>query len=159
MVPLLAICVRSLTYRPDPSLSGSSLTQALATLFILASTAWCYTAWGMLMSWLCRRTAVAVGWTIGTLFLAAVFLPVLLLLSGPSFAVDSLWMVHPLFAFLGTMYPSAFSLPHTDPLLGATVSSAVLFVIGSLFLALLHRNMKQRAREPDRRPASRLSST
>ena len=158
MVPLLALCVRSLTYSPAPLLSGSSLTQALATLLILASTAWCYTAWGMLMSWLCHRTAVAVGWTIGTLFLATVFLPILLLLSGLSLALNSLWIVHPIFAFLGTMHPSDFSLPHTDPLLGATVSSAVLFVIGGLFLTLLHHNMKERARESDRQPTSRLSS-
>jgi ABC-type transport system involved in multi-copper enzyme maturation permease subunit len=159
MVPLLALCVRTLTYRSDPSLSGSSVTQALATLLILASTAWCYTAWGMLLSWLCRRTPVAVGWTIGTLFLATVFLPILLSLSGPSSVTDSLWIVHPLFALLGTMDPREFSPPHTDPLLPSALATSVLFVVGSVFLMILHHNMKQRARESDRWHNARASNT
>jgi ABC-type transport system involved in multi-copper enzyme maturation permease subunit len=62
LVPLLALCLRGLTYQSQMQV-GISVTQAVSTLLILTATAWCYTAWGMLLSWLCRRTSVAIGWT------------------------------------------------------------------------------------------------
>jgi ABC-type transport system involved in multi-copper enzyme maturation permease subunit len=146
-VPLLVLCVRGLSYRPASSPSGVALNQAVGTLLVLGSTAWCYTAWGMLMSWLCRRTSVAVGWTIGTLFLATVFVPILLSLSGPSPALDFLWFVHPLFIFFAVMEPQEWSLSKANPLLYAVVAALVLFAAGSTFLAVLQHNMRERARE------------
>jgi hypothetical protein len=132
-------------------LRSISLTQAFATLLILAATAWCYTAWGMWMSWLCRRTPVAIGWTIGTMFFATVLLPITLTISGSSSLSQLLWLVHPLYAFFGTMEPDEFQRGNSDPLPYAAGYSLILFFAGCAILLLLHRNMKDRAREPDTR--------
>jgi ABC-type transport system involved in multi-copper enzyme maturation permease subunit len=78
--PLLLPCISP----PFSSRSGAvnnhgvSLLQALASLGIVAATAFACALWGMWWSWRCKRTVTAVGWTLGSLFFLQVFFPVFL---------------------------------------------------------------------------------
>lgn len=144
-VPLLALCVRGVDYRPG--LESVSLTQAAAAFGVIAATAWCYTAWGMLISWHCRRTAAAVGWTLGTLFLANVFMPLFF-----GRASDSSFQPIAALAQLAS--------PDADSARNAIIAVATLFVAGCVFLAVLHGAMRRRARERDaKRGAARQQSS
>ena len=58
---------------------GIPLERAFVIVCILAATAWCSTAVGMLISWLSRSTAAAIGWTLAVYLLLMVFLPGLLM--------------------------------------------------------------------------------
>jgi hypothetical protein len=163
LLPLLALCVRGVSYEFSDSYTqpGISLTQAIGTLLILTATAWCYTAWGMLMSWLCRRTPLAVGWTVGTLFLSVVFVPILLAISSSS--TESLWPVHPVMALIAVSSPSSgnnvFTAGPVDPLAPAIVSAGCLWVMGALCLLVLRHAMRHRARELDRQNHSGAART
>ncbi len=137
-LPLLALCVRSvrvLGYGRD----GIALTQAAASFGVIAATAWCYTAWGMLISWHCRRTTVAVGWTLGTLFLSNVFLPIFLGMAD----LDFLAFCQP----IGALAQVASS--DAESARGALIGIATLFGAGCVSLLLLHSAMYHRARERD----------
>jgi len=73
-LPVLLPC--ALLPRTNSDLFGDrALTAAMAVL-IVAVAAWCCTAWGLLLSWLCRRTAIAISWTLVTVFLGFVVLPI-----------------------------------------------------------------------------------
>ncbi len=99
--PLLLPCVR-----PDASfkstLDGVNLVQAVLCAGIIAAAAVCYTLWGMVWSWRCRKTAAAVGWSLGTLFLALVFTPMFvvagLVQGGNGGLDDPIWFFHPFVA-------------------------------------------------------------
>lgn len=54
------------------------LLNALAMLALIFCTAFNYNAWGLWISWRCRSTAAATGWTLGTLFLSMTVLPIVL---------------------------------------------------------------------------------
>jgi hypothetical protein len=153
LLPLLVLCIRGVSFEFSSSYSqqGISLTQAIASVLIIAATAWCYTAWGMLLSWLCRRTPLAVGWTVGTLFLATVFVPILLAISDST--LQNMWAVHPVLALIMVSDPGSglSDLMPTDPLWPALVSAGCLWLMGALFLLVLHASMRHRARELDRR--------
>jgi ABC-type transport system involved in multi-copper enzyme maturation permease subunit len=103
--PLLLPCVR-----PDisfkSSLNGVNVVQAALCAGIIAATAICYTLWGMIWSWRCRTTAAAVGWSLGTLFMALVFVPIFIVAGllqgnqrGPQ---DAVWFFHPFVALAFT---------------------------------------------------------
>ena len=65
-------------WRPDEGGSEVPLAHAVVTLLIVTAAGFCYTAWGLLISWLCRRTAVAIGWTLGTIIMGLIFGPLVM---------------------------------------------------------------------------------
>lgn len=73
--PLLLPAAMFEGMRNVTSTSGLDVVKIVFTIAILASTAICYTLWGMFWSWRTKRTSVAVGWTLGTLFFILVFAP------------------------------------------------------------------------------------
>jgi ABC-type transport system involved in multi-copper enzyme maturation permease subunit len=98
--PLLLPCVR-----PDiafkNTLNGVNVVQAVLCAGIIAATAICYTLWGMVWSWRCRKTATAVGWSLGTLFFALVFVPLFIVvgLFQDGREMDNpIWLFHPFVA-------------------------------------------------------------
>ncbi|HVF10219.1 MAG TPA: ABC transporter permease subunit, partial [Abditibacteriaceae bacterium] len=77
-LPVLLPCaLLSATSINDPSGDsfGAKTLSALATVLVVAGAGWCCTAWGLLLSWLCRRTAVAISWTLVTLAGGLIVLP------------------------------------------------------------------------------------
>ncbi|MBV9865582.1 MAG: ABC transporter permease [Abitibacteriaceae bacterium] len=126
---------------------------AVVALLLIFATAWCYTIWGMMLSWLCRRTAVATIWTLGTLFAANAFLPPLidLYINRPYSSYYSgeakqilLYCWHPFLAFSWmtdtTRHP---------PLAFALLVCAVLFITGCGLMVLLMHLMQDAPRERD----------
>jgi ABC-type transport system involved in multi-copper enzyme maturation permease subunit len=99
--PLLLPCISpSWTTRGVlDSDSRIAISQVLATLGVVSATAFAYALWGMWWSWRCKRTVVAVGWTLGSLFFLLVFFPLFLdvALSRAigSNAHEWLWSLHP----------------------------------------------------------------
>lgn len=145
--PLLLPCIRSLTFTGGMArgvmLTGISLTQALATGLVFGSMAWCYTIWGMLISWWCRRMATAIGWTLGTLFFLNALLPIFIGLaagSGAPFEFFRFW--HPLVA-LAFLVDRRHLLPHRSVLGDGLGLATVLGIIGGLLLWHLHRAMSR----------------
>lgn len=69
--PALLLCIRGVT----SARHGVSVVQALLVLILVFATVWCYTMISMTYSWLARKTPVAAGWTIATLFAINVILP------------------------------------------------------------------------------------
>lgn len=124
---------------------GVAPLPAIITPFLLLATVWCYALWGMVLSWLCRRTAVATVWTLGSLFALDVFIPALF---GTS--ENSLWMCwNPFIVLSGLADESS-----RHPLLRySCLSCALLFLIGSGLLALLIRLMRDAPRERDQHGA------
>jgi ABC-type transport system involved in multi-copper enzyme maturation permease subunit len=100
--PLLVPCVR-----PDvsfsPAQNGVNVLQAVLCGSIIASTAICYTLWGMFWSWRSRKTATAVGAGLGSLFFILVFAPLFLVAgliqSHSSGWQEAVWFFHPFVAF------------------------------------------------------------
>lgn len=102
MWPLLLPCVRW-------SGSGVPFTTALSTIGVLGAMTACYLAWGLWLSWRCASTALAAGWTMGSLFLILILGPVLLgqVVSLPS--GSAFWAWHPfvVIALLSVRAPHA----------------------------------------------------
>lgn len=159
--PLLLMCVSTVTYQGEIVFNGGysniggysvfyvSLTQAVATLLILTSAAWCCTACGMIFSWFCRRTPTAVGWTLGTLG----FLSVVALLAPTAWdprvpmavsrEVMRLW--HPV-AALGVLAARAGRASVT---FDGVSSALIIFVLGWILLAILRRDIERRIDRED----------
>ncbi len=106
--PLLLPCI-SLGPTTDNSFGvtqthnyGVSPAQALATVLIFVGTAWSHTLFGLWVSWRCAKTAVAVGWTLGSLFGLYVLMPVFLAFaSRPGLDLATLWgLTNPVAALL-----------------------------------------------------------
>jgi ABC-type transport system involved in multi-copper enzyme maturation permease subunit len=97
--PLLLPCIAPPSFAGKSS-SGVSLPEALASLGIVATTAFCYALWGMWWSWRCKRTVTSVGWTLGSLFLLLVFFPAFVgaALSRFTNGDDWIWSFHPFVA-------------------------------------------------------------
>jgi len=70
--PLLLSCV--FPYDAGRMNSVAPLT-ALVSLVVLGAAAWSFAAFGILLSWLCRRTVGALCWTIGSLIVVYVIGP------------------------------------------------------------------------------------
>jgi len=140
--PLLLPCIRSVSEDVNSSPRGLALTQALATVLIIGTTAWCYTAFGMLCSWRARSTSTAVGATIGLIFMSLTFVP---LLSGliTYRAYDLVFLYHPIVAM------SRLAGPYTGLSFAATGMSAVLYGLGWVFLGMLQKSICSNRRERD----------
>ena len=152
--PLLLLCIRSIYYVGDAS--GISLSQAVATLAIIGTTAWCYTVVGMLFSWLCRRTVAAVGWTLATLLAVNLFLPMFLQPFNRYRYDGADWtlLINPLVALVKVVEPRSLdrssSAPLWDqPVPGTLLTTLLLSAIGCVLLIILHGFMWKRARQRD----------
>jgi ABC-type transport system involved in multi-copper enzyme maturation permease subunit len=180
--PIMAVCVDYTRWSHARDGFGNyspsvSLSQATATLCILAAAGWCYAAWGMLISRLCRHTASATAWTLATLLVALVGVPFLL----ESLGLDekfygmllrtnsSYWHVwrlvplflrlwHPVFA-MASLHTAPYSYigPYYygdnlfTPAAAGFISAGVLFIIGWVLLAVLHFLLRHAAFEETRR--------
>jgi hypothetical protein len=78
-LPLLPVLAFYVNYRFAPQPNGAygvPLLQAVATLFIFAGAGAFCTAWGLFLSSLCTRTLPAVGWTLATVLLLLILVPI-----------------------------------------------------------------------------------
>ena len=156
--PILLLCVRSVD-QPDAAATrsiwlqpGVTLVQTVGALLVCAATAWCYTAWGMFLSWRCRNTSAATGWVIGTLFVPLVVIPALAGTVGAgSVSTDArlemfVGVFHPFYALNGLVYQR-----HPLPVIDAVTLTAALcvmlhIVVGGVLLVLLQRSMQHGTR-------------
>ena len=74
------------------SYTGGQAMEVVASLAVLASSAFATTAWALLMSWLCRKTVTAVSWTIVSLFAFHFGTPLLLPWMKTLWMVSREWM-------------------------------------------------------------------
>jgi len=145
--PLMALCTdyTHLLYRYD---RGMPLEQAVAALLITGASIWFCTAWGMLFSWPCKRTAAATGWALSTLCGALVMVPLFAsLIAGHRFDTATWWWLwHPVFALarlLDSGRPGSLAI--------GLLSALIIFGAGCCLLAILHVAMRDGVREKDRR--------
>jgi hypothetical protein len=148
--PLLLSCINKVVFVPPKNYtsSGISLTQAVATILIVFATAWCCTAWGMWFSWRCRRTAAALGWTIGTALFALIFLPTLLSIhwSGPPGEFPGLMRYWHPYVAVGLLFDRPYAVSRTY--IGVS-TSLTLFAIGCWALLGLRHAMREGMRVPE----------
>jgi len=116
-----------------------SLSEAAATGLVMLATTWCYTAWGLLMSWLFRRTTVAVTCTLASLIVLLAVLPTYGELSRLWDSALMLYMKmwHPFFALDQIIGDPAGALWHS------LRYAVVVGGAGWLWLALLHLAMQR----------------
>ncbi|MDF2441305.1 MAG: type transport system permease protein [Abditibacteriota bacterium] len=134
--PVLAACLH-------PSLApqrGVSLHAVAATAAILGATAWCYSAWGMLLSWRCAKTSSATLWAMGSLVAADIFVPLVAGAIAPRswVAATNIWY-NPSLALLQMMDANSESLLWSR----AAPVSLFLLAAGMLFLGILHTLMRR----------------
>lgn len=144
--PLMIPCIRYVEYSgPNYGPRFSiTLVQAVATLLIVSATAWCYTLWGMFWSWKCRHTTAAIGWTIGTLFFALVFVPFFFQSAFSSSPGNNpLSFFHPLIA-LGYVADSGRAI--IPP---SILCSFLLLIAGCVLLVWLYLDLSTHIREKD----------
>ena len=146
--PLLLACMSD--FSTDNRFNARiTLGEIIGVALILFSTAWCYTAWGMLLSWWCRRTVNAVSWALFTIFFAVVIIPTMEELRG-SYGYNPLTdallkflpLCHPFLA-MGKLYSPPDG-PHALAIGAAT--AACLMALGSAILTVLYFSMKRQVR-------------
>ena len=113
---------------------------AIASILVLLATAWNLTAFGMLVSWQCRRTAAATGWVIGALLFGYLLAPIFTGILG-EFNEDWLRWWHPFLALDATRSNG------DKGVLQAIIGAASLFGIGCFWLLLLRGTMRDGVRE------------
>lgn len=154
LLAVLPPCLHHLTY-PGRDASGIALTQAIATLLIVAATAWCCAAWGMLLSWRSRSTLSALGVTLGAMLLGFGLAPMFIGLgmSGASSAAQEpsasgrLHLWHPFVALGRVLNPGEQSNILRDSL----ALTLLLLAAGLMALALLYSGARHGPREPDKK--------
>ncbi len=150
LLAVLPPCLHHLHY-PGKDASGIALTQAIATLLIVAATAWCCTAWGMLLSWRSRSTLSALGVTLGAVLLGFGLAPMFIGLGAGvpdgSSAPGALHLWHPFAAMSRVLNPGEQSNILRDSL----PATLLLLVAGVLALALLYSGARYGPREPDKK--------
>jgi len=131
--------------RQGPFSQHVAFTQWLALGAIYALSVWCYTCWGMWVSWRCGRVWVAIAATIASLVFVLVFVPIFLFLINPS-ASDGLirflfrfW--HPFFTLI-VVFTSYMMRDYRMSDIAFHLS-LVLIPTGGVFLILLHNAMKK----------------
>ena len=147
--PLLLACI--IDFTPGRGVGNhASLGEVIGTALILLSTAWCYTAWGMLFSWWCRRTIGAISWTLTTLFFVVVFVPVVLgtmigMPRGYGFGetVNLLQLWHPLVAIGRLNNPTEQS----HALIIGLTTAIALTGLGTGVLTVLYVSMRRQVRK------------
>lgn len=155
LCPLLLPCVSWGTHTAGYHYYEISPEQAVGTVLITAASAWCYTCWGLLISWRFRRAWIAIGTTIASLIFALIMLPTFYLMSNPgnSDTTGPLVLVHPMFGIIAL----ADSGRHANFSYGLGTTT-VLFVLGWVWLFLLHREMRHAGREKDTFRAPNLAA-
>lgn len=152
MLPLLLPCIAKLSYDPDGE-GGLSVTQVLASGVLFVCVACCYTLWGMLFSWWCKKTTVAIAWTMGTLLLVLLFLPALISMSRAYGSEAGFMWWHPVFAVASVVTSRR---PYQADLFTSmghvTLFVTVIYSIASVILfSLLRAMLENGARERDPR--------
>jgi hypothetical protein len=153
--PLMALCIRSVSFGSETSRTGISLTQALGTIGVLAATIWCFSAWGLFFSGICRRTPIALAWTGSTLFGALVIAPFFLSIQS---AGEEIMIFHPIAAL---QFVSVGGWPNQGQTSLGYVAVPIigLFLLGCAVLLALSYLMRNRARKSDGRHLKTRSST
>ncbi|MDQ3815881.1 MAG: ABC transporter permease [Armatimonadota bacterium] len=148
---------------------GIPFGRAVAVVCILLASGWCSTALGMLMSWLSRSTAAAIGWTLAIFCVLLIGLPGLLLagLGGsswndaanlfrpwhPALAIDILSRdpprIYEYYAYYGYSASEDLDLlnQYNRGVVLATLCPLVLLIIGGALLGLIWSFMQQRFRD------------
>jgi len=137
--------IGALTYN-----SRVPLLQTLGAVLIVTATAWCYTSWGLFISWLCRSTWVATAITLSTLLLALLAVPALLANTlGDQTTQGILGFWHP-FAALDAL--ATLDNPRTAyPAWKTTIWFVLTLVFtGCVALLILKFLMRHGPRQPDR---------
>jgi ABC-type transport system involved in multi-copper enzyme maturation permease subunit len=151
LLPLLLLCIRTVNYQPNWGANGISISQAIGTVLVLTASAFSCGSFGMLISWYCKRTSAAIGWTLGGLFTILAVLPLLWqLIATPS---GALWILHPMFGLAAVSDPRNidYALHNTDPIVISALFFLLHSVIGYVLLVLLQHAMINRAREADKK--------
>jgi ABC-type transport system involved in multi-copper enzyme maturation permease subunit len=150
--PLIIPCIRRLRYsQPGQSswqLDGMSLTQIVAGCLILLGVAWLCTCWGMLCSWYSKRTATAMGWTIGSMFLVWIFAPIFLVWTSNSFSNNDsigefMRYCHPLVALMPIVERRFPSDLRTSVIWDGVTSFMGFFLLGCLLLGIIYRELRR----------------
>lgn len=148
LCPLLLPCVSWNPDTPGYSYQEISVAQAIGTVLITAATAWCYTCWGLLLSWRFRRAWIAIGATVASLIFALIMLPTFYLMSNPRYGPDTtdfLSLFHPMFGMM-SLADSGSRHFNDSYGLGTTI---ILFSLGWVWIFLLHEGMRKAGREQD----------
>ncbi|MBV9865580.1 MAG: ABC transporter permease [Abitibacteriaceae bacterium] len=149
LCPLLIPCISWLNWNTYEHREEVTLYRAVGTIFILASAAWCYTCWGLLLSWCFRRAWIAVGVTIATLIFALIMVPTFCFMSNnsnDSGIIGFLHWWHPLFGMIVLSENEWHWSERTSLFLETPLA---LFLLGWVWLFLLRRNMNNAIREKD----------
>lgn len=141
LTPLLLPNIARFSLAPQTDY-GIAPLQALITILLLFATVWCYAIWGMLLSWLCKRTAVATVWTLGSLFALDVFIPALI-----NDGSNSPWLGWNPFIVLSWL-AGDYKMHHV-PLFYSGLACVALLSSGGGLLALLIHLMRDAPRERD----------
>jgi len=120
-----------------------SIDRAIMVVASMLATLWWVTAYSLYLSWFFKRTAAAIGWALGSLTFAMVFVPIILvmLLSGSpgSGLEDILTATHPLVQVVAMLDQSEFDRSGGAAALGIVVS----FIAGWVWIGLLHTSMNR----------------
>jgi ABC-type transport system involved in multi-copper enzyme maturation permease subunit len=159
LLPMLLPCITGIAHTVDAH-RGISVVQILAAILLCCATAWCYTMWGMLFSWWCRKSTVAVTWTLGTLLFLLLFLPTLASINSLESSVsdDFFRWWHPFFALEAIAFnsPPASNIWAIDYNFGQlAIICGVLGISGLIMFFLLRHFLKHGARERDAHVAPR----
>jgi hypothetical protein len=141
VLPLMLVCIQ---YKHGGGLDPITPAIAIITYLLIGATMWCGASYGLLLSWLCRRTMSAISWAITTLVTLYCFIPVAILVLELVRTNESLAAWHPV---IGAGILS--SIQSTPEGVQSVLSCIVLlFSLGLVFLAFLtfcmHRDIRER---------------
>jgi ABC-type transport system involved in multi-copper enzyme maturation permease subunit len=134
----------------DWSQRGLAFSQFAASFLVFCSTIWCYSCWGLLVSWWSRRSWIAVTVTISSLIFVLVFIPIFIFLSASGgsdqWVTDFLATWHPFFALIEIADQSWRQ--SENRLTGLVVLYLFITIVaGYMWLGLLYREIMESMRE------------
>ncbi len=142
-LPILLLCVRAGSTQGKAS--GISISQLLAAHLIIISAAWFCTLLGLSFSHFSKKPATAICWTLGTLFVTLIALPVFITQTG-SYETQRLageWLEkwHPVVALMNLFDAGTNAIPGGAQF-GSTVNAAwpcalVFFIVGAVLYVFL----------------------
>ena len=144
-LPLILPCIRSLVYYDSYQIKGISLTQFLASMAIIAASAWCFTLIGLLISNFCKRSVTAICATLGVLLITLVGVPMYLISFYVRLQYEELLIRHPFFALVA-LFDRRTSYNSETPILTSTLGTAfpcvfLLIAIGTICFLVLWREL------------------
>lgn len=145
ILPAILPCIRSVSNTSSVG-AGISLVQATVAALIIMLSITGAALLGMSVSWLCRRTFVATGWTLALVFLMSVWSTLVSPPTGPA-AQNAMSHWHPFYALLAV---AGTGRPGRVQLLPGVVCIAVLAFVSAVLLVFLFWAMRNRARIRDK---------